>query len=167
MIPIAVVLALVSTSASAESPAPEPPRVQLADMDRLKSVVQAERTRALLVVFWATWCAPCVEEIPDLVALHESSSEDLEIVAVSLDAFLHAPEKSLDLVRAQLATIPTQYPHFVYTDGQDPLFTFFDIPGGIPYAVLYDHAGNALQRFPGKVAPDVVRDTLGLTKEDG
>ncbi|WP_127144175.1 TlpA disulfide reductase family protein [Pelagibacterium montanilacus] len=42
--------------------------------------------KKLLVNFWATWCAPCREEMPDLDALQARyGSEDFEVVAISLD----------------------------------------------------------------------------------
>ncbi len=154
-------LALVSAGACAAPQSP-PPEATLANLEQLQAVVERPRTRALLVVFWATWCDPCVEEIPDLVRLHDQSADDLEILGVSLDAFLHPADKSLDLVRAQLQQTPTPYPHVVYDGRQDPLFQLFDMPGGIPYAVLYDADGRALERFAGKVSPETVRRALGL-----
>ena len=163
----ATALALVATSACAgrqPSPAGEP---TLADIEQLTSLVRQPRSRALLVVFWATWCEPCVAEIPDLVALHTTMSENLEIVGVSLDAFLNPPEKSLELVREQLRLTPTPYAHLVYTGRQDPLFALFDMPGGIPYAVLYDRNGAALERFSGQVRVHSVRAALALEEIEG
>jgi len=39
----------------------------------------------VLVNFWATWCPPCLEEIPDLVALHENKKNKLVVLGVALD----------------------------------------------------------------------------------
>ena len=39
----------------------------------------------VLVNFWATWCPPCLEEIPDLVALHENKKNNLVVLGVALD----------------------------------------------------------------------------------
>jgi thiol-disulfide isomerase/thioredoxin len=165
--PRAAALALLCTGACADPRASARPETTFADIEQLKSIVHRQRSRALLVVFWATWCEPCVDEFPDLVTLHDSSSESLDILGVNLDAFLHPPEKSLELVRQQLQTTPTPYPHVVYTGRQDPLFGFFEMPGGIPYAVLYDREGLAVERFAGKVSPRSVRRALGLTSPEG
>ncbi len=39
----------------------------------------------VLVNFWATWCPPCLEEIPDLVALHDNKKNNLVVLGVALD----------------------------------------------------------------------------------
>ena len=136
---------------------------RLVGLAELESRVRGPRERALLLVFWATWCEPCVAEIPALVALEARSAGALEIVAVSLDAFLHAPDASLALVRQQLAKTPAPYEQLVYIGGQDPLFAAFDLPGGIPYAILFDRDGRPLQRFQGPVAATAVQAALAAS----
>jgi thiol-disulfide isomerase/thioredoxin len=39
----------------------------------------------VLVNFWATWCPPCLEEIPDLVALHDNKKNNLVVLGVAMD----------------------------------------------------------------------------------
>lgn len=39
----------------------------------------------VLVNFWATWCPPCLEEIPDLNALHENKKNNLVVLGIAMD----------------------------------------------------------------------------------
>lgn len=39
----------------------------------------------VLVNYWATWCPPCLEEIPDLIALHEDKKNNLVVIGVAID----------------------------------------------------------------------------------
>jgi thiol-disulfide isomerase/thioredoxin len=39
----------------------------------------------VLVNYWATWCPPCLEEIPDLIALHENKNNNLVVIGVAMD----------------------------------------------------------------------------------
>ncbi len=62
------------------------------------------RGKWVLVNFWATWCPPCLEEVPDLVKLHEAhKAKDLVVIGVALDS----TEKS---VKAFVAKRNITYP---------------------------------------------------------
>jgi thiol-disulfide isomerase/thioredoxin len=62
------------------------PALALADRSGARHTLDALRGRWLLVNFWATWCAPCRDELPHLAALAESlAGEPLVLVLVSVD----------------------------------------------------------------------------------
>lgn len=139
------------------------------DLGGLTARCAGQRERALLCVFWATWCEPCVAEIPDLIALHAENAANLEIVAVSLDAFLAGPAEATRKVAGFLDETPVPYENLVFVGSQDELFTRFEMPGGIPYAILYDRDGRVRERFAGRVNLTRLQDALEheALREDG
>ncbi|WP_426752106.1 TlpA family protein disulfide reductase [Myxococcus sp. Y35] len=70
----------------------EPPPAYVRLQGPAPALDQAPSSRALLVVFWATWCPPCIQETPQLLALAKAPPEDLQVVVFSHDDSLHAVE---------------------------------------------------------------------------
>ncbi len=58
----------------------------------------------VLVNFWATWCPPCLEEIPDLVALHENKKNKLVVIGVAMD--YRDPKEVLTFAEQQMISYP-------------------------------------------------------------
>ena len=44
------------------------------------------KKKAILINFWATWCPPCIKEIPDLIELNKKFDKEIELIFVSVDA---------------------------------------------------------------------------------
>ena len=75
----AVLLAILGAAAHAEALTP-------IDAAQLRQVLDSHRGHVVLVNFWASWCRPCLKEIPELSALADKYREQgLRLVAVSLD----------------------------------------------------------------------------------
>jgi thiol-disulfide isomerase/thioredoxin len=86
--------------------APAPPPFALRDLAGRTVDLAALRGKPVLVNFWATWCAPCVEEMPSLQRLRAALAGEVEIVAVNLQegeprirAFLQRTSIDLTIVR--------------------------------------------------------------------
>ena len=91
--------------------------------------------RVTLVNFWATWCAPCVEEMPMLSALHDKyGPRGFSVVGIALDE----PERAAAFARE----LGVSYPILI---GQaDVVVTgrrYGNATGMLPYSVLIDTAG--------------------------
>ena len=61
------------------------PAFTAADLDGRQVSTAALRGKVVIVNFWATWCPPCREEIPDLIALQNKYKDNLVIIGVSED----------------------------------------------------------------------------------
>ncbi|MEL6363778.1 MAG: TlpA disulfide reductase family protein [Pseudomonadota bacterium] len=106
----------------------------------------------VLVNVWATWCAPCVEELPSLVALADAMpAQSFEFVPVSLDT---DREKS----EAFLARLGIEMP--VNLDRNFALATAIGAADTVPATILYDKRGREIGRLVGGAdwsSPDAIR----------
>ena len=84
------------------SPAPD---FTVQDADRSLTLSQF-RGKTVVLNFWATWCAPCVEEMPSLVQMQRKLSQNgVEVVAVSIDDDAQAYRKFLQDHNIDLTTV--------------------------------------------------------------
>jgi len=135
--------------------------VKFVDLDGLRAELQARRKsgRPVFVNFWATWCAPCVDELPALGNLaRELGTKAPEFIGVSLDA-LTVPEKDRiePKVRDMLSQSRVSYTNLVVMGDQQTFMKAFDISGGIPLSILYDGGGKTVQRWVGSVEMNDLR----------
>src|SRR5688572_2185308 len=98
-----------------------PAPVEFADIDRVRADLAALKGRPVFLNFWATWCAPCMEELPDLAALaREAGGTNVAFLGISLDAWVTGEgAETGEKVRKALAAAGVSYPNLVYTGDQD------------------------------------------------
>ena len=58
---------------------------KLTDTDGKTHTLDGYKGKWVLVNFWATWCPPCQEEIPDLIALHGEKKNNLVVIGIAMD----------------------------------------------------------------------------------
>lgn len=114
----------------------------------------AYKGKIVLVDFWATWCPPCVREIPHLVEAHTRyKDKGLVIVGVSLDA----PRKSAEAVKEFVANHKMAY-EIVY-DGASPIAQKYNIQT-IPAPFLIDGTSGKVLAMGGELRGDALEKTL-------
>ena len=133
---------------------PEPvPDLTLETLDGASIDLAKQDGRVLLVNFWATWCAPCREEIPDLKALHSDLKEDgLTVIGVALD------RKGREVVDPFVDEHAINYPIVVDAEGTAEA-EFGPIPG-LPTTILVTPDGQITKRVVGIFPTDEMRPTL-------
>jgi thiol-disulfide isomerase/thioredoxin len=103
------------------------------------------RGKVLLVNFWATWCPPCVEEMPELVDLQNSSGiKNLQIVGIGVD--------SPSNIQQFTKKFQISYPILVAgMEGTEIARTLGNQAGGLPFTVLLDAEGRVRQTYLGRL----------------
>lgn len=109
------------------------------------------RGKVVLVNFWATWCGPCREEIPDLMALRDRYPGQLEVIGVSLD------EGGPGVVQAFVDELEMNYP-VVMSTGQ--IAKQFPDVFALPTTFVLDPDGAIAQRHVGLVNPAVIEQEM-------
>lgn len=102
-----------------------------------------------LLNIWAMWCAPCVEEMPDLRAIDAAFGKEVAMAGVTLDDML--PDAEPQKVRAFLDTQKIAFPNVYYTGAPDALGDQLDFNGGVPITIIYDGKGKELWRAQGRL----------------
>ena len=112
------------------------------DAAGLSRAVAGQKGKVVLVNFWATWCAPCVAEFPDIVRLYQKyNAKGLRVIAVSFDEEAPTAIPFLDKQKAEFLTLiksPKQ--------DDDIFIKTFDKDSGetpaLPMSWVYDRSGK-------------------------
>ncbi len=116
------------------------PAAQFTGLDGVPHSLAAYRGRPVVLNFWATWCTPCVAELPELDRL-AASAPDLAILVVSAD---HGGAAT---VRGFLASHPISHAT-VLLDPESEAVHLFDV-FGFPTTLVIDAAGRLRARLEG------------------
>ncbi|MCB2181695.1 MAG: TlpA family protein disulfide reductase [Desulfobulbaceae bacterium] len=108
--------------------------------------------KVLLVTFWATWCPPCMQEIPSLIELQEEfGPEGFSVVAVSVDQGGSKPVKKI---------ITKTGINYTVLMADSKITRDFGGIVGIPTSFLINKEGNIAKSYPGYVGHTILADDI-------
>lgn len=149
----------------------EPVALETIDADGVAKLAQNTSNRFRVINVWATWCAPCVAEFPELVSLSRRfSSRPYELVTISMDDARQQPqvrrflEQQHAVPSAQLKKLLTAEGrgalNFLYTGASsDALVKALDPewPGPLPHTIVVAPGGKVVFRQNGPIDPEVLK----------
>jgi len=106
----------------------------------------------VLVNYWATWCPPCLEEIPDLIALHENKKNNLVVLGIALD--YRSPKQVTEFAEGLLVTYPIVL-------GTPKTVNQIGPVQGLPTTYLFNPEGKMVAQQVGAITREAVESYIG------
>ncbi len=144
----------------------EPVSIETIDDAGVAALAKNEGKKLLMVNLWATWCGPCVSELPEFVTMNRMyRKRNFQLVTISLDEL----DKKDDALKVLKETHLSATNYILNTKDRDAFAEALDKqwPGPIPYTLLIAPGGKVIYRKTGAVDPLEVKraivDHLGRT----
>ena len=121
-----------------------------------KLSMQSLRGRPLLLNFWATWCAPCVDELPLINDFYrQNKGKGWQVLGLAVDKL--APVQSF------LRKMPLDFPvGMAGLAGAELGRGLGNVAGGLPFSVVFGANGAVLYRKMGRLHPSDLAEVLSL-----
>jgi len=106
------------------------------------------RGKYLVINFWATWCTPCLKEIPAFVKFYEENSDHVEILGLDFEPV------DLEIINDYVGRFSINYPIVLYNEDNDSEYSNFGEIIGMPTTQIYSPEGELLHTFMGEITID-------------
>jgi thiol-disulfide isomerase/thioredoxin len=131
------------------------------DLPAIKRAMKGAHGHVVLVHFWATWCAPCLDELPTIEkAARELRPRGVDILSLSLDD----PDRAVARVTKVLSEVAPSLTRSIARIGEtDEFISAFDRhwEGAIPALFAYDADGQLRGRIIGEASRRDLEDLVG------
>ncbi len=139
-------------AAGATPPAnPQQPTLQVKTLDGATWTLAQQRGKWVIVNYWATWCGPCLQEMPELSAL-AALRPHISVIGLAYE------DTTVEALRTFMAARPVTYPIAridIYTPPQD-----FGAPRGLPTSWLIRPDGRLARKYTGPVTASMLEQDI-------
>jgi len=141
----------LSLTTSTQSPLPE---FSLPDLAGQSHNIREWHGKILVINFWATWCPPCLKEIPEFISLQQTYAEkNLTVIGIAMD--------DREAVSQFIANKPVNYPILMTKeDGIALTRKLGNLADAIPYTIIVDPKGQIIYRHPGELTKQQLLDAI-------
>jgi len=137
----------------------EPVTLEPIGLDAVAELRKNDTKDLILVNLWATWCAPCLDELPEFVILNRMyRKRPFRMVTISLDE----PSKGDDVLETLRENKVASANYILNTDDRDAFAAALDQewPGPVPYTLLIAPGGKVIYRKVGEIEPLELRRAI-------
>lgn len=130
------------------------PEFNLPDLSGRQHNISEWRGKVLVINFWATWCPPCLKEIPDFVALQaQYADKGLQFIGIALE--------DREPVAEYTAATQINYPILLGGDNGIALSQQLgNTVGAVPYTLVVDRKGQIIFRHPGELSKQQIMEVV-------
>ncbi|MFC2125560.1 TlpA family protein disulfide reductase, partial [Bacteroidota bacterium] len=136
-----------------------PVNIEVINTQQIRGIMKNESENLRLINVWATWCGPCIMELPDFIIIDRMyRGRDFEFIAISADK-LSKTDKALDFLKK----IEASNTNYLYGgDNQYDLIEAIDNEweGALPYTALIEPGGNIIFREQGTIQPSELKKKI-------
>lgn len=150
------VAALGAVHAQASDPPPKQPALKIATLDGSTFDLAAHRGKWVIVNFWATWCSPCIKEMPD-ISEFVAGRKDVAAIGLAYE------DTDKDEVEAFAKAHPVKYP-LAQVDVFNPPADF-EKPRGLPTTYLIAPDGSVAKKFTGPITATDLDKAIAAAKK--
>ena len=134
-------------------------KVKIINVSDLKLILEEGKGSAILINVWATWCEPCREEFPDLVALSEKYKKNIRFISISVDDVADLESKVVPFLKNQNARLEN---YLLKVIEPEDFINLLDKnwSGAVPATFIYDRYGKQTEALIGKQSFEVFESAI-------